>query len=93
MSPPCHRQVEAAHETLVLGAMQPGYRCVPLRDKLGTPIDLCSLLILVDAGTIDRPLENDQVKPPRRPPRKRRVWPPVRPPRDRRVAAAWPPPP
>ena len=50
--------VEVAHETVVLEAMRTGYRSLPLRDKKGTRIDLCALLLLVDVGETERPLEH-----------------------------------
>ena len=41
----------AAYATVVLGVLRSGYRCVPLRSPLGTPIEMCSLFVHVDIGT------------------------------------------
>ncbi|KAL3929552.1 MAG: hypothetical protein SGPRY_001914 [Prymnesium sp.] len=37
--------------------MRPGYRTISLRDKKGTLIDLCCLLLYVDLGEAERPME------------------------------------
>ena len=40
-----------AYDTLVLGALRAGYRCVQLRDaRHGTRIELCALLVHIDVG-------------------------------------------
>lgn len=39
-----------AYEAVVLGALRPGYRCLPLRSRQGTPISLCSLLLHIETG-------------------------------------------
>lgn len=39
-----------AYETVILGTLRPGYRCLALRSRLGTPISLCSLLLHIEAG-------------------------------------------
>jgi len=39
-----------AYEALVLGVLRPGYRCIQLRSRCGTPIHLCSLLVHIEAG-------------------------------------------
>lgn len=50
-------QGEVAHECVLLKAMRPGYRTISLRDKKGTLIDLCCLLLYVDLGEAERPME------------------------------------
>ena len=42
---------EAAYETMLLGAMRPGYRSMQLRSRNGTQIELCQLLVHVAIGT------------------------------------------
>lgn len=39
-----------AYEAAVLSTLRPGYRCVPLRDPQGTPIDLCNLIVHIEIG-------------------------------------------
>jgi len=45
--------VEVAFETAVLGRMRPGYRCLQLRNRLGTRIELCYLLLKISRGEED----------------------------------------
>ena len=42
-----------AYETVVLGALRSGYRNLQLRDQLGTPIELCHLMVHIGLGTED----------------------------------------
>jgi len=39
------REVEVAYETVMLGALRRGHRCIELRSRLGTKIELCTLLV------------------------------------------------
>jgi len=43
----------AAYETLILGAMRPGYRSIPLRSRLGTPIHKCSVFVHISHSVED----------------------------------------
>ena len=38
---------DIAYEAVVLDALRPGYRCLPLRSKLGCRIDMCCLYLQV----------------------------------------------
>ena len=40
-----------AYSTVVLGVLRAGYRVLRLRDRLGTPIELCSIFLHVALGT------------------------------------------
>ena len=44
-------ELEVAFETVVLGILRPGYRCLHLRSLRGTRIQLCALLVHIDIGT------------------------------------------
>eukprot|EP00966_Prymnesium_polylepis_P179262 4149982-Prymnesium_polylepis.1 len=48
---------EVAHQCVLLEAMRSGYRSLQLRDKKGTPIDLCCLLMFVYVNEQERPVE------------------------------------
>jgi hypothetical protein len=52
---------ELASEVLLLDAIRPGVRCVPLRDRRGTLIDLCRLLL--DVAIDDVPAADVQAAP------------------------------
>jgi len=41
---------EVAYETAVLGALRPGFRCVQLRSKLGTRIEMCYAFVHIECG-------------------------------------------
>ena len=41
---------QVAYETLALGALRAGYRCIQLRSRLGTRIELCYLFVHVALG-------------------------------------------
>ena len=42
-----------AYETVVLGALRPGYRVLQLRSPLGTRIDGCVLFVRIALGETD----------------------------------------
>ena len=48
-------QQEVAFETVVLGMLRPGYRCLELRSRHGTKIELCSLLVHIGHSTVAHP--------------------------------------
>lgn len=57
------RDQEAAYDTLMLGALRPGYRCIELRSKSGTKIELCTLFVhiaLSEANPTERLLAHKQ---------------------------------
>jgi hypothetical protein len=43
---------KATYEAVVLGALRPGYRCLQLRSRHGTYIELCHLLVHVSIGHV-----------------------------------------
>ena len=54
---PHHYERDLAYEAVVLDALRPGYRCLPLRsNRLGTRIDMCSVLVHVSVSEV--PLES-----------------------------------
>ena len=51
-----HYERDIAYEALVLEALRPGYRCLPLRsNRSGTPIDMCCLLVHVTIMQVPLP--------------------------------------
>ena len=69
----CERGQEVAFETCVLGALRRGYRCLEMRSRLGTKIELCSLLVHVDfasdrVGMSMLGIGGEHVPPPPPPP-------------------------
>ena len=46
---------EVAYECIVLGVLRPGYRCVQLRSKLGTKIEMCFLMLHITIGERPNP--------------------------------------
>ena len=67
------RGQEVAFETCVLGALWRGYRCLEMRSRLGTKIELCSLLVHVDfasdrVGMSMLGIGGEHVPPPPPPP-------------------------
>ena len=46
---------EVAYECVLVGVLRPGYRCIPLRSKLGTRIELCYLVVHISLCEIPNP--------------------------------------
>lgn len=46
---------EIAYEVVVIGLLRPGYRCLQLRSKFGTPIDLCYVMLHISIEECENP--------------------------------------
>ena len=44
---------DAAYEAVVLSALRPGYRCLPLRSRAGCRIDMCSLFVHIALSEVE----------------------------------------
>lgn len=54
-----------AYEAVVLGTLRQGYRCIPLRSRLGTRIEMCSLLVHISMTRVANPIgmpDSERVK-------------------------------
>ena len=47
------REQEVAFETVLLGVLKQGYRCIELRSRLGTKIEICTLLVHLSISELD----------------------------------------